>query len=209
MLQAEKARFQRSQSIGREKNKMRKIITIVLYLFLFLVLPNHARGDMGIGLGAYYYHITDSSYKEIYREGNLMFNSTLSVVFTKKWEGRIEISYFQKKGKSTLKDESVKLVLTPVFAGLRFRIVDTSQVSPYLGAGIDYFLYKEEVPQSFGDDVSDSTIGFHAEAGVYFHMGKNFLLDINFRYVKADAKPFEEKVGIGGLRAGVGLEYRF
>ena len=188
---------------------MKKIVVIALALFVYLALPNPATCDVRIGFGAHYYHIPDSHYKEVYREGNNMFAAAICAKVIKKFEGRVEVNYFQKKGRTTFKQESVTLILTPVLAGMRFRITDTRQVSPYLGAGIAYFVYKEKVPESFGDDVSDSTIGFHGEIGVYFHMGKKFLLDINFRYIKANAKPFEEKIGLGGLRAGFELEYRF
>ena len=164
--------------------------------------------DVGIGVGAHYYSIPDSLYKEVYREASLMFNGFLSFEFTKNLEFRAEFNHFKKNGETTYKQEPVTLTLTPLIAGIRFKIA-AGMITPYVGAGIAYFLYNEDVPESFGEDVSDSTIGFHGEVGVYFHLSKKLLLDINGRYVKADAKPFEEKIGLGGISAGVGVKYSF
>lgn len=188
---------------------MRRTISIAFTVFLLIALSNPVMSDVGVGVGAHYYHITDTLYKDVYSGGSIMINSFLSFELIKKLELRAEANYFKKKGKTPYKGEPVTLILTPLVAGMRFRIVDTDPVSPYLGAGITYLLYNEDVPESFGEDVSESTIGFLGEAGVYFHLGKKFLLDINLRYVKADAEPFGEKRELGGFRAGLSVEYRF
>jgi opacity protein-like surface antigen len=192
-----------------KENKMRRIIALAFPLFLFLALPNPALSDVGIGFGTHYYSIPESLYKEVYKDGNLMLTVSTILELTKKFEVRLEISHFKKKGKTVLKQEPVNLTLLPISAGIRYRILDTKEISPYIGGGVVYVVYFEDVPESFGDDVSDSAIGFHAEGGVYFHLGKRFLLDINGRYVISNAQPFEKKIGLGGLKAGIGLEYRF
>jgi hypothetical protein len=52
-----------------------------------------------------------------------------------------------------------------------------------------------------------STTGFHIEGGSYIAVGRRFHIDLNLRYVKADAKPFDETIKLGGWRAGVGVGY--
>lgn len=199
---------------------MKKCIALHFALFLFLVLPSSAQSDIEndndlfkayFGAGMYYYGVSDPLFQEVYKTGNIMLNGGFSVEM-KKFEIRAEVNYFSKKGHSTLKSEPTTLTLLPIVAGLRYKILDLGSVTPYIGAGADYFLYKESVPESFGESVSGNTIGFHGEAGLYILLKRDFdrlIFDINFRYTKADAQPFEETVGLGGFGIGASFKVRF
>jgi hypothetical protein len=69
-------------------------------------------------------------------------------------------------------------------------------------------IYKEDYPNRF-EDVSDSAFGFYGESGIYLFAGRHFLLDLNIRYLSAGADGFEEKVNLGGIRAGLNIGLRF
>lgn len=79
-------------------------------------------------------------------------------------------------------------------------------LSPYLGAGLDIYFFKERARIG---DTSDSTIGYHVEGGSYISLGQRFYVDLNLRYVKADAKPYDEVLKLGDFRVGIGGSYSF
>ena len=156
-----------------------------------------------------YYSVNDSAFKDAYGSGNLMFGASLSADIVKKIELRAEINYFSAKGEMTLSKEKITYTLMPIVLGLRFRVFETKRISPYLGAGLDFCSYKEEIPERFGGDITGSKTGIHGEIGTYVHLSQKLQIDINVRYLSAKTEVFEKKREIGGFRAGVGLEYRF
>jgi len=188
---------------------MRKFIPIsILILFSMISIHTFAQ-SFKIGASFGYYAVNDSAFKDAYSAGNLMFGAFLSADIAKQLELRAEINYFSAKGEMTLSKEEVTFTLTPVIAGLRFRVIETKGFSPYLGAGIDFCSYKEKVPERFGGDISGSKTGIHGEIGAYINLSNNLQIDINFRYTKAKIEIFERDREIGGFRAGLGVEFRF
>lgn len=192
---------------------MKKTIVFALISFLLLSLaPKVLAVALGfqakVGLYINYYAISDSIYRDLYGSGNLMFGGSISLEMIRKLEIRAEGNYFRDKGKMSVTEEELTFTINQIIVGIRFRVFESKKFSPYLGAGVDFFSYKENYPDRF-EDVSDSTTGFHIEVGNYYNLAPRFHLDFNIRYIKADAKPFKEGIGLGGLKAGVGIEYRF
>ena len=83
-----------------------------------------------------------------------------------------------------------------------------SDFTPYLGAGVDIFLYKEE---SHISSISGLTTGFHMEGGVYYRPPLFEFIKIRavLRVSRAVAKENNIKVNLGGLELGLGLLYCF
>ena len=159
---------------------------------------------MGGSIG--YYSVADSIYKDTYGSGNLIYDGSLSYDLLRHFEIRGEVGYFKDKGQLTLTREEIKFSMIPVVLGMRAKLVKIKELSPYLGAGVDFYSFKERARLG---DTSGSTTGFHIEAGSYIALGRRFYMDLNLRYVKADAKPFDETIRLGGWRAGVGVGYSF
>lgn len=153
-----------------------------------------------------YYSLADSIYKETYGSGNLIYDASLGYDVLNYLEIRGEVGYFKDKGETTLTREEIKFSMTPVVIGLRAKLAKSGKLSPYLGAGVDFISFKETARLG---DTSDSTTGFHFEAGSYVALGQRFSLDINLRYVKADAQPLDETIKLGGWKAGLGVGYSF
>jgi len=188
---------------------MKRIMRIVLILGLLILLSQSTlAGDFKIGVSLNYYSVSDSIYKDTYGSGNLMFGAYLNYELFRFLEIMAEANYYQDKGEMTLTKEEMKFTLTPLVLAIRGKLPNMKTSTPYLGVGLEYYLYKEDLPDRF-EDVSESTVGFHAEAGVYVNVLKSLFLDLNFRYIKADAKPFDETIKLGGLRAGLGIGFRF
>jgi hypothetical protein len=142
---------------------MKKLIISTVVMLLFsLVYQGYAQGFKA-GISVAYNSVNDSAFKDAYGSGSMMFGASLSADLVKQLELRGEIHYFSSKGEMTLSKEEITYTLTPIVAGLRFRVFDTKRISPYLGAGIDFCSYKEKVPERFGGDITGSKTGIHGE----------------------------------------------
>lgn len=182
-------------------------LVLLLFIGISLSFSSFAIG-LKVGGSVNYYSVEDSVFKDTYGEGNLMYGVFLSFVATSRIELLAEANYFQEKGEMTLTNEEITFTLRPVILGLRLRLADVKIVSFYLGGGVGYYSYTENLPGRF-EDVSDSTIGYHGEAGLYVSVIPKFFLDLNVRYSIANAKPFDETIKLGGLRAGIGFGVSF
>ena len=189
---------------------MKKIIVITTIFLLFLGLSSQAPADnFKAGFGASYYAPTDLNFKEPYGTGSMMFTASLGLNLSERLELRGEFNYFSTKGKMTLSKEEITYIFMPIAMGFRHKVFKAGRISPYLGLGADLCSYKEKVPERFGKKVTGSKVGFHGELGVHVKLAKVFYLDFNLRYINVNDEPFKEgiKRRLGGLRAGIGVEY--
>ena len=188
---------------------MRKKLGLILIFIFLLVFTSQSFADKFKLAGTLgYYSVSDSIYKETYSSGNLMFGAYLNYELFRFLEVMAEASFYQDKGEMTLTKEEIKFTITPLVLAIRGKLPNMKTVTPYLGVGLEYFLYKEALPDRF-EDVSESTVGFHVEAGLYLNILKSLFLDLNFRYIQADTKPFDETIKLGGWRAGLGIGFQF
>ena len=189
---------------------MKKIMTLIFTLLLMMGLshPALAKG-FKVEFSFNHYSPRDSIYKDTYGKGNFMLGGSLSYEMKVliNLEFRVEANYFQDKGEMTATKEEISFTLIPIVLGLRFKIMD-KKMSPYLGAGVDFCSYKEKLPERF-EQVAELKVGFHVEAGSYLNLTRRFFIDLNARYVKVDANPFDETIKLGGMRAGLGIGLSF
>jgi len=189
----------------QKETKMKKIEFMFTVLILFVGLSHYSFAEnFKLGGSFNYYSVTDSIFNEVYEDGGLMFGGSLSYEPIKRLEIRGEANYYHAKGGMTFTQEEVTFTIIPIVVGLRIWIVEIKNFMPYLGTGINFYSYKEELPDRF-EDISDSTIGFHFEGGTYLNLVKMFYLDFNFRYIFATA----EDIKLGGPRAGIGIGIQF
>lgn len=187
-----------------------KIFRTSIIILAFLISLSTYSFALGFKVGGSvnYYSVEDVIFKDTYGEGNLMFGISLSFEPIKKIELRAEANHFREQGEMTLTKEEITFTLRPVILGLRLRFADLGLVSLYLGGGAGYYFYTENLPDRF-EDVSESTIGYHGEAGCYVNVVPKFYLDFNVRYSIVSAKPFDETIKLGGIRAGIGFGFSF
>src|SRR4030042_6549138 len=183
---------------------MKHVLSVLAYLLIFTLYSS--AGGLRVGGSIGYYSVADSIYKDTYGSGDFIYWGSLSYDLLRSFEIRGEVGYFKDKGQMTLTREEIKFSMIPVVIGMRVKLVKIKKLSPYLGAGVGFYSFKERARLG---DTSDSTTGFHIEGGSYIALGQRFHIDLNLRYVKADAQPFDETIKLGGWRAGVGVEYSF
>ena len=196
------------KGIDAEKPMRKTLISIAIAIFVLGLAQSAFSGPLRLGLMAGYYMPSDSAYKDLYGQGNLMFGGSLGFDLIRKLEVRLEGGYFQDSGKMNLTEEDIKLSFFAESLGARFRFVDEKALQPYVGAGVAMYSYKEDLPARL-EDVSKTAVGFQGEAGIYYALSAKVLLDLNFRYVSMSTKPLNESVKLGGLRAGLGVAFQF
>lgn len=188
---------------------MKKIMLALIALFMLVNSSQPCLAEsFKIGGSLNYYSVTESIYKDVYGKGTLMFGGALSYEPIRRLEFRAEANYFRQKGEMTISKEEIALTIIPITLGARIRFIEINRLNPYIGAGVDFYSYTEELPDRF-DDVSEHTTGFHVEGGFYVDAIQSLYLDVNIRYIKADTKPFDETVKLGGIRAGIGFGIQF
>jgi len=187
-----------------EGKKMKKSIIIITSIFCFNIFVFSEGFRVGGSVG--YYSVPDSIYRDSYGSGNLMYGVFLSYDFMRNFEFRGEVGYFKDTGEMTLTKEEIKFSIIPVVLGVRIKLIEIEILSPYLGAGVDFYSFKEKARIG---DTSDATLGYHIEGGSYISLGQRFYIDLNLRYVKADAKPYDETFKLGGFKVGIGGGYSF
>jgi len=195
------------KGISVEKLMRKTFVGFAFTIFVLGLVQSVFSGPLRLGLSAGYYMPSDSAYKDLYGQGNLMFGGSLGFELIRKLEVRLEGGYFQDSGKMNLTEEDLKLSFFAGSLGARFRFVDGKALQPYIGAGVAMYSYKEDLPARL-EDVSKTAVGFQGEAGIYYVLTSKILLDLNFRYILMNAKPFNESVKLGGLRAGLGVAFQ-
>ena len=183
---------------------MKKLLCVLTVLFVFVLYSSGEGFRVGGSIG--HYIVADSVYQDTYGSGSLIYEGFLSYDLSKHLEIRAAVGYFKDKGEMTLTREEITFSMVPLVLGVRVKLAKMGKLDPYLGVGVDFYSFKERARLG---DTSDSTTGFHLEGGNYVALGQRFYIDINLRYVKADAQPLDEVIRLGGWRAGVGMGYSF
>lgn len=155
-----------------------------------------------------YFAPSDAVFRDVYG-GGPAFGLDLAVPVAgplRVWAG---VDLFSKRGLTTESEETTKVTITPLFAGLRLQF-GREGVRPYVGAAAAYFLFKESNPLG---TASESGLGALGQAGLVFGLGRSIGLDVHAGYRACtltsgdEEDPLEAK--IGGLSAGLGLVIRF
>ncbi|MBP7705768.1 MAG: hypothetical protein KA243_00820 [Candidatus Aminicenantes bacterium] len=177
-------------------------------LALALTAAGARAAETALTIKGGYFTPSDAVFRDVYG-GGPAFGLDLAVPVAgplRAWAG---VELFSKRGLTTESEETTKVTITPLFAGLRLQF-GRKGVRPYLGAAAAYFLFKER--NALGA-ASESGLGALGQAGLVLLMGRSFGLDVHAGYractlTAGDAEdPLEAK--IGGLSAGLGFVVRF
>lgn len=187
---------------------MKKTLRALLSVVAFAALTEAAWGaGVSLTFKGGHFRPSDSVFREVYKSG-MVLGGELAVPIIgglHLWAGA---EYFGKSGLLSVSEEVTKVRIIPIYLGLRCHF-GKSAVRPHLGAGVAYFLFKEENPLG---SVSESGIGFLGQAGLMIKIGGPFALDLfgNYRACTLrtdEPDPVEAK--IGGFSGGIGLVFRF
>jgi opacity protein-like surface antigen len=123
----------------------------------------------------------------------------------KKLVGWLEGSFRSRTGKSSFTHEETKVSIIGVEGGALYRFL-TGSLSPYLGAGVGYYFFKES--NTFIGEVSKGGIGFVVMGGASMSVTPWLVLDGRIKYSSCSMKPADFDINIGGLTIGLGIGLR-
>jgi membrane fusion protein (multidrug efflux system) len=125
---------------------------------------------------------------------------------------------FSEERTTTYYANPVKFKLVPLSVGLRYRFLKTRMFEPFVGAGLNFYSYKETIEgETALQNTKGSATGFHFQGGTYIRIGSlRFLVGeffVKYNIVKktlAELLPDgSDQLDLGGLDAGIGLVVRF
>jgi hypothetical protein len=189
---------------------MRKnILRITFSVLLLGLLSASASASVNIGIHAGFKFATDTLYQQIYGSSNPSFGVTAGIDLFWRFQLVGEYNYFSDKGATTISKEEITFTNQSWNIGLRAWLFTFSRSSVYIGFGAVGYSYAEDLPDRF-EDFDDKKTGLYFEIGDYYPLvGSRVFLDLNIKYEKVDVQPFNDKIGLGGFRAALGIRYYF
>ncbi len=167
---------------------------------------------MAFGFSAGFLTLQDTAFTDAYGEGGVFFKGEYSFFLPVRnrnidiWTG---FTFFKKTGKTSITQEDLTLKITNLSLALRY-LHTFSKFRPFAGAGIDYIVYKEILPEDFLiESVGGSDLGFHVQGGTYFDPLPYLSLKIHIKYLWSKTTENELEVNLGGVEYGAGLIFRF
>jgi len=188
---------------------MRKATTAAAILVLALAgLSLPARGaETAATLKAGFFLPSDSVFRDVYASGPL-FGADLTIPVAGPLQVWAGAECFAKTGRLTVSEETTKVRIIPVYAGLRAQF-GRKKARPYVGAAAAYFLLHEENPLG---TAGKNGLGLLTQAGVQLRLAGPAWLDLFAGYrlctIKSnDGEAFE--AGLSGLSTGLGVAFKF
>jgi len=167
--------------------------------------PQKEHNSFSMVLGRFgYFLASDSAFKDIYGNG-VVYGGELRLG-GKRIAGWLEGNYRARTGKSSFTEEETNVNVMAFEGGALYRIMP-GNISPYVEAGIGYYMFDEK--NSFIGEAKQSKIGFCGAAGVSVIVAKLLVLDCRLKYSSCSMKPADFDINIGGLTMGIGLGVRF
>ena len=175
------------------------------------IKPSNKKNNFGIYYGVCY--IQDQLFQNIYGKSSPYFGAEYSFKLPIKAIKYLDIwfgfSAWSKSGKTTYFEEDIKLGLSNFSLALRY-IGQFGRFAPFIGAGIDYFVYKETYPEGYPvGSIQGSDIGYHLQVGTYIDIVSFLAGKIHIKYNSAKTDIENNIINFGGVRYGIGLVIRF
>jgi len=174
--------------------------------------PDRVAGEMGARSDTFsmflarvgYFLASDSACTDVYSNG-LVFGGELRLG-GENIAGWLEGNYRSATGKLTYTEEETKMSVLAFEGGALYRF-KAGTISPYLGAGLGFYMFDEKNTPI--GEAKQSKLGFCGVGGVAVILGGSFVLDARLKYSTCSMKPADFDINIGGLTLGAGLGIRF
>lgn len=194
---------------------MKKIAVILILLGGFFIV-NAAEEPcvpkpFSITLGAGVRNFSADGFKEVYDGTPMVYSVDIAMRIMKSLEVFLHTDYLSIDGKTTFTQENITLKITPIELGARFLIGSKKpckqKLFPYLGAGVGYYMIKEEFEAGSPlESVDEKRVGFFAEGGLRFYLMKSVFIDAKLKYIGLKS---ENSTQMGGLAYMGGIGFSF
>ena len=164
-----------------------------------------------ITVGAGVRNFSESLFKEVYEDTPLIYSIDVAVKVMRPLEVFLHSDYLSIDGKTTYTKEDTTLKITPLELGTRFLIGPKQsckqKIFPYLGAGVGYYMIKEEFAAgSPMEPVDEKRVGFFAEGGLRFYVVSSIFIDAKLKYVSVKSESGTQLGGVAYM-GGIGLSF--
>jgi len=182
---------------------MNKKAVLILMILVFASVAPAADGPAATLRGGWFWP-SDPDFKTIYGSGAI-WGLEGAWLLGGHFEPWLSADLFTKQGHMVPSGEETRIWLIPVAAGLRYG----GRVGPvwlYAGVGAVYHFFKETAPIGTATDGALSPTG---EAGGRIVLSRHWELGLSARYTHSRLQPQELSFDVGGIRAALGIGYRF
>jgi hypothetical protein len=195
--------------------KMKKTVVILILLggvfFVNAAEEPCGPGPFSITLGAGVRNFSADEFKEVYEGTPMVYSVDVAMKIRKSLEVFLHTDFLSIDGETTFTRENTTLKITPIELGARFlfgfKEPCKQKLFPYLGAGVGYYMIKEEFEAGSPlEPVDEKRMGFFAEGGLRFYIIKSVFIDAKLKYI---ALKSENSTQMGGLAYMGGLGFSF
>ena len=192
-------------------------VTTLILVFSQVGFAQDLEGKFGIGAGVAYINYSE---KESFEpDENVMYGGNLTYFVQTYLSLELSVNYVETD--VYLDDLNIgELEQIPVLLSLRGHLSTNTRVSPYLTAGVGYYLNDFDNESSAGSDLDpDDSVGFHLGGGVEYLFNEHFAFNFDFKYMMSNVDFSGTAPGWGTIRdktidvdaftAGVGFKYYF
>lgn len=169
-----------------------------------------AKKRFAVGAGGSYLMVSDDIFKNVYGSGNFSAMFTLSYRVSKKLEILFDTLYLAKTG-STLSVSKVNLSMFEFNLGLRYLFGRSEKMLPFVGIALNSLAVKEKSDEINLNTKYKTSTGGTVLAGVYYEItpGLDFLIDVRYDLNKMKVGAELEDIDFSGVRALIGIIFRF
>ena len=189
---------------------MRKRVLGITPLILLLgVLPSRIDASVNVGFQGGLKFANDTLYKTLYGSSNPTFGVCGGITLFWRFQLVGEYNFFSDKGNMSVSGEQLTFKNQSWSVGLRVWVATILKNNPYIGGGITWFSFKEDLPDRFKDYRGKKT-SFYVELGDYYPLiGNRIYLDLNVKYMNVNVQPFDDEISLGGLKTTLGVRFYF
>ena len=216
---------------------MKKKIVVLVFVVAALVLvfgqvgfAQDMKGKFGIGDRVGYVNYAGDDYDvsgsniDVDFDNAAMYGGNLVYYIQRYFSLELSADYVKTdtelKGVDSSPTNIGELKQVPIILNGRFHFSTNQKISPYLSAGIGYYLNDFDLSDSSsGDEICpDNSFGFNLGGGIQFLLNEHFAIDFDLKYIwnkadfelKAPGDPTEEiSIDLDNFYVGIGLKYYF
>jgi outer membrane protein len=216
---------------------MKKKIVVLVFVVAALVLvfgqvgfAQDMKGKFGIGARVGYVNYAGDDYDvsgsniDVDFDNAAMYGGNLVYYLHNYFSLELSADYVKTdtelKGVDSSPTNIGELKQIPIILNGRFHFSTNQKISPYLSAGIGYYLNDFDLSGASADDEidPDDSFGFNLGGGIQFLLNEHFAIDLDLKYIwnkadfelKAPGDPTEEvSIDLDNFYAGIGLKYYF
>ena len=210
---------------------MKKKIVVLFFVVAALVLvfgqvgfAQDMKGKFGIGARIGYVNYKGDDYNDagsridVDFDEAAMYGGNIVYYFQRYFSLELSADYVKTDAESS--ENSGELEQVPIILNGRFHFSTNQKISPYLSAGIGYYLNDFDVSDSSsGDKIdTDDSFGWNLGGGIQFLLNEHFAIDLDLKYIwnetdferTCPGEPTEEiSIDLNNFYAGIGLKYYF